>query len=67
MIDTGVYSISDMMLDRIELIEKRLLQLNTKIDNFEGHEERPEEERKEIEKIRQEVKFGDYVPLDETL
>ena len=52
---------TDILLKKIENIEKMIIELNMKIDNFLGYEELTEEERKEIEEIRREIKRGDYV------
>ena len=56
---------TDILLKKIENIEKMIIELNMKIDNFLGYEELTEEERKEIEEIRREIKRGDYVKFDE--
>ncbi len=56
---------TDILLKKINNIEKMIIELNMKIDNFLGYEELTEEERKEIEEIRREIKRGDYVKFDE--
>jgi len=55
---------NDVLLEKISNIEKMIIELNTKIDNFLGYEEMTEEELKEVEEIRKEVKRGDYVRFD---
>jgi hypothetical protein len=56
---------SDVVLKRINDIEKILIEINAKIDNFIGYEELTEKERRELRKIRKEVKRGEYVSFDE--
>ena len=56
---------SDVLLEKINNIERMVMELNTKIDNFLGYEDLTEEEKREIEKIREEVKKGEYVKFDE--
>jgi hypothetical protein len=58
---------SDVVLKRINDIEKILIEINAKIDNFIGYEELTEKERRELRKIREEVKRGEYVSFDEVL
>jgi hypothetical protein len=57
----------DIVMEKMEHIEKLLLQLNAKIDNFLGYEDLTPEEKEDLKKIRAEVKSGDYVPLDKAL
>jgi hypothetical protein len=54
----------DVVMEKMEHIEKLLLQLNAKIDNFLGYEELTSDEMEELKKIRREVRSGEYVPLD---
>ena len=56
---------SDVLLEKVNNIERMIMELNTKIDNFLGYEDLTEEEKREIEKIREEVKKGEYVKFDE--
>jgi len=56
---------SDVLLEKISNIERMIQELNTKIDNFLGYEDLTEVEKKEIEKIREEIKKGEYVKFDE--
>ncbi len=56
---------SDLLLEKINNIEKLLMELNTKIDNFLGYEDLTDEERKEIKEIREEIKKGEYVKFEE--
>jgi hypothetical protein len=57
----------DVVLKRINDIEKILIEINAKIDNFIGYEELTEKERRELRKIREGVKRGEYVSFDEVL
>jgi hypothetical protein len=57
----------DVVMEKMEHIERLLLQLNAKIDNFLGYEDLTSDEQEELKKIRREVKSGDYVPLDKAL
>jgi len=56
---------SNFVLKRINNIKKILIEIDAKINNFIGYEELTEEERKELRKIREEVKRGEYVSFDE--
>ena len=56
---------SDILLEKINNIERMIMELNTKIDNFLGYEDLTEEEKREIEEIREEIKKGEYVKFDE--
>ena len=56
---------SDVLLEKISNIERMIMELNTKIDNFLGYEDLTEEEKKELEKIREEIKKGEYVRFEE--
>ncbi len=49
------------VVERLERIERLLLALNAKIDNFLGYEEITEKEREELRKMREEVKGGEFV------
>jgi len=51
---------TDVLLEKINNIE-----LNTKIDNFLGYEDLTEEEKKELEKTREEIKKGECVSFEE--
>jgi len=57
----------DAMMEKMEHIEKLLLQLNAKIDNFLGYEDLSSDEQEELKRIRHEIKSGEYVPLDKAL
>ena len=57
----------DVVMEKMEHIEKLLLQLNAKIDNFLGYEDLTPREQEELKKIRHEVRSGDYVPLEKAL
>ncbi len=52
-------------MEKIDHIEKLLMEINAKIDNFLGFEELSEEELEEIERLREEVKSGEYVRFEE--
>lgn len=56
---------SDVLLEKIKNIERMIIELNTKIDNFLGYEDLTGEEKKELEKIREEIKKGEYVKFEE--
>jgi len=56
---------SDVVLKRINDIEKILIEINAKIDNFIGYEELTEKERRELRKIREGVKRGKCVGFNE--
>jgi len=51
---------SKPIIDKIDKIEKLIIELNSKIDNFLGYEELTKKEKKEIEKIKEEISKGDY-------
>ena len=51
---------TDVLLEKINNIE-----LNTKIDNLLGYEDLTEEEKKELEKTREEIKKGECVSFEE--
>ena len=57
----------DIVMEKLEHIEKLILQLNTRIDNFLGYEDLSPDEKEEVKKIRHEIKSGEYVPLDMAL
>lgn len=56
---------SDVVLKRINDIEKILIEINAKIDNFIGYEELTEKERRELRKIREGVKRGECAGFNE--
>ncbi|ATZ60657.1 MAG: hypothetical protein BME93_00420 [Methanosarcinales archaeon Met12] len=56
---------TEAMMEKIDHIEKLLMEINAKIDNFLGFEELSEEELEEIERLREEVKSGEYVRFEE--
>jgi hypothetical protein len=58
---------ADMVMEKLEHIEKLILQLNARIDNFLGYEDLTPDERDELKKIRREVKSGYYVPSNKGL
>ena len=54
---------TEAILEKLNHIETLLLEINTKIDNFLGFEDLGEEERREIDYVRQSVKRGESVPF----
>ncbi len=52
-------------MEKMNTIEQLLLQLNAKIENFLGYEVLSEEEQKELDQVREEIKSGEYVPMDQ--
>jgi len=56
---------SERILKRLDRIEKLLLELNLKIENFMGFEELSEEEKQEVEQIEKEISEGKYKTFDE--
>ena len=56
---------TDTLLEKMDHIEKMLMELNAKIDNFLGYEEISDSEKKEINEIRDEVKRGEYVRFED--
>ncbi len=56
---------SDELLEKITHIEKMLIEIGAKIDNFLGFEELSEEEKEEVKKLREEVNKGEYVSYKE--
>jgi hypothetical protein len=57
--------LTDVLMEKMNTIEQLLLQLNTKIDNFLGYEILSEEEQKELDQVREEIKSGESVPMDQ--
>ena len=58
---------SQELLEKMNHIEKLLIEINAKIDNFLGFEGLNEEERKEIEQIEKEVESGEYFTFDDII
>ena len=56
---------SQLLLEKINHIEMLLVEINSKLDNFMGFEELSEEEKRELDNLREEVKAGEYVTFDE--
>lgn len=56
---------SDLILKRIDKLEKLLLEINSKMDNFLGFEELNPDEKDEVTKIREEIKSGEYMSFKE--
>ena len=55
----------ELLERRISNVERLLEEINAKIENFMGYEELSEEEEKEVEKILNEIKEGEYVRFEE--
>ena len=55
---------TDILLKKIKHIEQLIIELNTKIDNFLDYEDLTEEEKEEVEKIRDEIKKREYVKFE---
>ena len=53
------------VIERLERIEKLLIALNSKVDNFLGYESLTKREREEIRQMREEVRRGDFVKFEE--
>jgi len=53
------------VVERLERIERLLVTLNAKIDNFLGYEDLREKEREELKKMREEVRRGEFVRFEE--
>ena len=56
---------SNILLEKIDRIERLINELDSKIDNFLGYEELEDEELKEVKKIKDEIKKGNFVEMDE--
>jgi len=56
---------ADVLLEKINHIERMVMELNMKIDNFLGYEDLREEEKKELEEIREDIKRGGVIRFDE--
>ena len=52
------------VVKRLERIERLLIELNSKIDNFLGYEDLSAEEHEELRKMREEVKKGEFVSFN---
>lgn len=57
----------DVMREKLEHIERLILQLNARIDNVLGYEDLTADEKEDLKKIRRDVKSGEYVPLEKAL
>jgi len=55
----------EAILKKLERIEKLLLDLNSKIENFLGFEELSDDENKEVREIEKEIKEGKYKTFNE--
>ena len=53
------------VIERLERIEKLLIALNSKVDNFLGYESLTKREREELRQMREEVRRGDFVKFEE--
>ena len=57
----------DVMMEKLEHIERLILQLNARIDNVLGYEDLTSDEKEDLKKIQRDVKSGEYVPLEKAL
>ena len=57
----------DVLMEKLEHIERLILQLNDRIDNFLEFEDLTSDEKEDLKKIRREVQSGEYVPSDKAL
>ncbi len=55
---------TDIILEKITNIERMLIEINAKIDNFLGFEELTDEERRELKEIKEEINRGEYVEFE---
>jgi len=55
----------EILEKRMENLERLLMEINSKIENFMGYEELSEEEEKEVDEILKEVKDGKYAHFEE--
>ena len=53
------------VIERLERIEKLLIALNSKVDNFLGYESLTKREHEELRQMREEVRRGDFVKFEE--
>jgi hypothetical protein len=58
---------ADIVMEKLEHIEKLILQLNARIDNFLEYEDLTSDEKEDLKKIRREVRSGGYVPVRKVL
>lgn len=58
-------SSQEVLPEKMNTIEQLLLQLSAKIENFLGYEILSEEEQKELDQVRKEIKSREYVPMDQ--
>jgi hypothetical protein len=56
---------NDLMMEKIANIEKMVMEINSKIDNFLGVETLSEGEKEKVRAVREEIKKGNYVRYDE--
>ncbi len=54
----------NIILSHLQIIEKKLEILNTKLDNFMGFEELSEDELKELDEIEAEMERGEKFSLE---
>ena len=55
----------EILLEKVEHIERMIETLNGKIDNFMGFEELTESEKEEVKALRKDVQSGKTMGLDE--
>ncbi|HII67022.1 MAG TPA: hypothetical protein HA302_03195 [Thermococcaceae archaeon] len=50
---------------RLERIEKLLVEINSKINNFMGYEYLSKKEREELRKMREEIRKGEFIKFED--
>ena len=50
---------------KLERIERLLVEINSKIDNFMGYEYLSKKEREELSKMREEIRKGEFIKFED--
>jgi len=50
---------------KLERIEKLLVEINSKIDNFMGYEYLSKKEREELKNMREEIRKGEFIKFED--
>ena len=50
---------------KLERIEKLLIEINSKIDNFMGYEYLSKKEREELKNMREEIRKGEFIKFED--
>jgi len=50
---------------KLERIERLLVEINSKIDNFMGYEYLSKKEREELRKMREEIRKGEFIKFED--